>query len=287
MGKIINLKQNTPEWLEWRKDKIGASDTAVILGISKWCTPWQLYMRKLGLIPEQIDNEAMARGRTNESEALAAFNAKYDCNCVPVVMVHDEYPWMIASLDGWDAEKRIAVEIKCPGKEDHETTSVFCEVPEHYYPQLLHQIEVVDIQCIYYWSWKNNAGACARKFSNEAYIKDMIEKELDFVRRLKDLNPPELCDRDYVEKFSRNWQYAVKNYNECKLEKERVEILYEDARQELISLADNHNSKGAGMRVTKSVRKGNVNFSNIPELKDVDLEKYRNEAITTWRISNE
>jgi len=286
MGKIIEgLKQNTPEWLEWRKDKIGGSDIAAIMGVSKWCTPWQLYMRKLSLISEQDENEAMREGKRRESEALAIFNAHYKCNCIPVVMQHEEYPWMIASLDGWDEEKRIAVEIKCPGKDDHETAKIFCDIPIHYHPQLQHQMCVLGIPNMWYMSYHKEDWASVLVFRSEYYTKDMIEKEKDFMRRIKELDPPDLCDRDYVEKSNRHWQYAVRNYNERKLEKERVERWYEEARQELITLADNHNCKGSGIRMTKSVRKGNIDFLQIPELKDVDLEKYRKESTITWRIS--
>jgi len=145
MVKIVDIKQNTDEWLAWRRNMIGASESPIIMGVSKWCTPWQLYMRKLGLIPEQADNEAMARGRAYESEALKDFNKQFGFDCVPVVMVHDEYPWMIASLDGWDAERRIAVEIKCPGKEDHEC-AISGLVPIHYVPQLQHQLSVTGLE---------------------------------------------------------------------------------------------------------------------------------------------
>jgi len=285
MGKIVEgIQQNTPEWLEWRKDKIGGSDIPAIMGVSKWCTPWQLYMRKLGLISEQDENEAMREGKRRESEALAAFNEKFDCNCVPVVMQHDEYPWMIASLDGWDDNAKIGVEIKCPGYRDNDIARNGL-LPNHYFPQVQHQIEVCDRDNLYYWSWYDNEGISVHIFRHREYIKDMIEKEKDFMRRIKELDPPDLCDRDYVEKSNRHWQYAVRNYNERKLEKERVERWYEEARQELITLADNHNCKGSGIRMTKSVRKGNIDFLQIPELKDVDLDKYRKESTITWRIS--
>lgn len=286
-GIVEGLKQNTPEWHEFRKGKIGASLAPIIMGVSKWCTPWQLYMRKLGLIPEQEDNLAMANGRAKEAEALDAFNERYECNCKPIVMQHDEYPWMIASLDGWYNETKVAVEIKCPGLIDQEYTETFKEVPPHYYSQLQHQLAVTGKIHMYYWSWYKGKGFMVTVARDESYIEDMIAKEMDFMRRLRDLDPPTLTDRDYVENHSREWRHAVSDFNSCRREKERIEREYEKSREELIRLSADHNCKGSGLRVTKSARKGNIEYNRIPELEDIDLEQYRKPPITTWRVTEE
>lgn len=51
MAKKILIPDTTKvsreEWLEWRKNGIGGSDAAVILGISPWKTPLQLYGEKV------------------------------------------------------------------------------------------------------------------------------------------------------------------------------------------------------------------------------------------------
>jgi len=39
------------EWLEQRRQGIGASDAAVILGLTKWKSPMGLYAEKTGLVP--------------------------------------------------------------------------------------------------------------------------------------------------------------------------------------------------------------------------------------------
>jgi putative phage-type endonuclease len=288
MGKIVDLVQGSPKWLSWRKDgKIGSSDASAIMGVSKFVTPWQLYMRKLGLIPEQTDNAAMESGRARESIALAAFNEKYGCKCVPVVMQHEEYPWMIASLDGWDEDKKIAVEIKCPGKEDHEIAQTFYTPPPHYKPQLQHQLCVMDIPTMYYWSYKNGDEISIGVARDDAYIADMLVREQEFMLRMKLLDPPPLTEKDYVENNSREWRYAAENYI---LEKENLEIAqrrYEEARVELIRLSEDHNCRGSGVQLTKVVRRGAVDYSSIPELEDIDLDKYRKDPITSWRVTEQ
>ncbi len=45
--KIIDLEQGTPEWLEWRKNGIGSSDIATIMGANPYQTPYQLWEENL------------------------------------------------------------------------------------------------------------------------------------------------------------------------------------------------------------------------------------------------
>ena len=42
---IVDLQQNTPEWLEFRRLRIGASDAPVIMEVSPYTTPYTLWER--------------------------------------------------------------------------------------------------------------------------------------------------------------------------------------------------------------------------------------------------
>lgn len=44
------------------------------------------------------------------------------------------------------------------------------------------------------------------------------------------------------------------------------------------------NTKGAGVRICRMVSKGNVDYKAIPELKNVDLKKYRKAPIEPWQL---
>ena len=56
-------------------------------------------------------------------------------------------------------------------------------------------------------------------------------------------------------------------------------------RKELVRLSLGQNSRGGGVKLTKYYRKGAVEFSKIPELEKVDLEKYRKPMVESYRIS--
>lgn len=55
-----------PTWHETRAQVITGSEIAAIAGLSKFCTPWQLHMRKLGRIADVEESEAMAWGTLHE-----------------------------------------------------------------------------------------------------------------------------------------------------------------------------------------------------------------------------
>lgn len=54
------------EWLEARKEGIGASEVATIVGLNPWETPYQLWRRKIGLDPAKPMNAAMNTGHILE-----------------------------------------------------------------------------------------------------------------------------------------------------------------------------------------------------------------------------
>lgn len=62
------------EWLEARKQGIGASEAATVVGLNPWETPYQLWRRKLGMDEPQPETFAMKAGHYLE-DAVAKFFA--------------------------------------------------------------------------------------------------------------------------------------------------------------------------------------------------------------------
>lgn len=54
------------EWLEARKQGIGASEAATVVGLNPWESPYQLWLRKTGRTAPVAENEAMLRGHILE-----------------------------------------------------------------------------------------------------------------------------------------------------------------------------------------------------------------------------
>ena len=149
--------QNTPEWEEMRKNKIGGSDAPVIMEVSPYKTPYELWEEKLDLRPSATPTYNMARGHILEDPARLEAEKMAGFLFFPQVKFHPTIPWMMASCDGIDPEEKHLVEIKSPGKEDHEI-ALSGQIPDKYFPQLQHQLEVCQLEMGYYFSFYEMKG---------------------------------------------------------------------------------------------------------------------------------
>ena len=122
--KIIAGKkaiQGSPEWLEWRRYKVGASDCATIVGWNPHKSARKLWHQIIDNEPV-IVNEHMERGRRLEPFVRNEINTKIGNLYQPVCMESLRYPWLIASLDGWQDDNPLPIiEIKCPKRTLHES----------------------------------------------------------------------------------------------------------------------------------------------------------------------
>lgn len=72
MSNTIIRPATREEWLEIRKNGIGSSEVATIVGLNPWETPYQLWRRKVGLDAPKEENFAMRAGHYLE-DAVSRF----------------------------------------------------------------------------------------------------------------------------------------------------------------------------------------------------------------------
>ncbi len=282
--KIIDLKQGSSEWLEYRKNKIGSSDAPIILNISPWTSPLQLWERKIGIAQEQKESAAMSRGKALEDEARCAFMMQKEIIVTPEVVQHETLDWCSASLDGLSSCHKYAVEIKCPGREDH-LLAFQGIISEKYQAQLQHQLAVTGIDMIYYYSYDGHENVCIQVRRNQEYIDKLIEEELKFYNCIITATPPDLTDQDYNIRCDKEWDYATRYWLRSQATLKDAEYHEKKARQELIEASKSKNSRGYGVKVQKIMRQGAVQYSELECLKGVDLDKYRKPKSESWRIT--
>lgn len=278
------MKQNTNEWLELRKTKIGASDAPIILGVSPWKTPLQLWEEKLGLRESEPMNEHMRRGHELEPVARAAYNDATGNLCEPEVVFHPEYEWMMASLDGISPGRDIIVEIKCPGEADHITASEG-KVPSKYYPQLQHQMACANVVKAHYFSYRDGNFHLVEVARDEEFINDLLVKEREFFKCMQDFKAPEMHAKDYVERLDEEWHQACETWRERDAQLKEAKLLEAEAKARLIHLSNGISTVGYGVKATKFARKGAVDYGKIPEIEGVDLEQYRKKPTVMWRVT--
>jgi len=275
------IKQGSQEWYELRRKHIGASDSASILGISPWKTRYQLWQEKLGLY-ETKENDAMRRGKALENEARDFFSSLLDEYFVDDVKTKGIF---LASLDGINLDKTMAVEIKCPNLKRVEIFADTSEIPGYYYSQLQHQMYVYDLDSIWYGEYhpelKVNPIEVER---NDDFLRNYIEKAEEFWKFVITGVPPEMSDKDCVIKEDIRWQTIAQELRICKSKLDQLIHEEEVLKEALINLAGDQNSKGSGVSVTKTKKIGSIKYNEIPELDGVDLEKYRKEESVYWTV---
>lgn len=289
--KIIDLKQNTPEWLEFRRKKIGASDAPIIMGVSPWKNTHQLYWEKMNPLKKEERLSHQQRGHDLEPIARKKFEDKFDVMVFPRVIQHKDYEWMIASLDGLSFDQDCFVEIKCPNKHDHALAAMGI-VPDHYKPQMQHQIACTGLEFGYYFSFDGQNGVTVRVPRDDNYIDQLIEEEKKFYDCLISGNEPENPEaKKYKKNETDEWIIKTEAYknieNMLKLiggEKDELEKEKNRIKEELVALSGQLNTMGNGIKLSKIVRKGPIDCLKLCEKEKINIDQYRKEPIEYWNV---
>ena len=195
----------TKDQLIARRQGIGASEAATILGLSPWKTPLQLWLEKTGRIePEEM--QALSRpywGHKLEDDAAEGYEDAVGVKVrrVKQTLYHPSYHWMFCHLDRKIVGKKKIVE--CKSADAYTGTawgaSGTDQAPEAYIIQVQHQMAVTgykeaDIAALI-------GGNDFRYYSiprDEELINYIIEKEAEFWRCVETDVPPQAQCRDDV-----------------------------------------------------------------------------------------
>lgn len=117
-GKLImtvEQMQDHSAWLEMRNKGIGGSEAAVVIGMSKWKSPFQLWLEKTGQVePEDIsDKECVYWGNVLEEAVADRFSELTGKKVRKQGMLQDEqYPFIFANVDRWVIGENAGLECK-------------------------------------------------------------------------------------------------------------------------------------------------------------------------------
>lgn len=285
------------EWLKWRQEGIGASDMPVIMGVSAYKTRYQLWEVKAGLRSAEEDDEETyitRKGNRLEPKTRAFVELHFGVNFPPALFEAAERPLFRTSLDGWDAETGSILETKFNGKEKHQQ-AINNVVPHDHMWQCQHQLYVVPgSERVYYVSHNPEM---PQELQHAAVVVHRIpemqaqleEEGLKFWQLVLDKTPPELSHKDTKEvrdPIITNWAIA---YAEAHRTAEKWKNRCEEIKAVLLKndKISSHARVSVGpLNINVSYRTGNVDYAKIPELKGVDLSKYRKTGskVTTIRI---
>lgn len=280
---IVQLAQGTPEWLEYRRIRRNASESAAVMGLSPWTTPYQLWMMKTGRAEQKV-TPAMQRGTDLEPVARTAYEERTGLVMQPVVLQAGAYS---ASLDGLTLGGDLVLEIKCPlrgTRSDLWQDVLAGKVPEHYAVQVQHQLMVSGAAVAHLWVFDGSLGVLL-EIGRDDDCMGAIRAAWDaFQTSLDTDTPPPLTEADTVVRIDAAWRVAAKAYREAKASADEAADRLELAKTALVGLTRHPREQGAEVTVTRFWKQGAVEYKRVPQLKGVDLTPYRGKAREEVRV---
>jgi putative phage-type endonuclease len=188
--------QDRAAFLAERQQGIGGSDAPVILGLSTWRTPLQLWAQKTGRAQETDDNPTLRRGRKLEAVVVSEYEEETgrETIAVPEMLRHPDLPWMIVHLD----RKVKAADRHGLGALEAKSANIYRirewddEAPLAAQVQLMHGMAVAGLD------WGSVAGLLGGlefKYqdidANPEFIGNLIAREAAFWTLVLDDTPPE------------------------------------------------------------------------------------------------
>jgi putative phage-type endonuclease len=289
------------QWHVWRRAGIGGSDAPAIMGVSPYSTPFQKWEEKV-FDKSKKDNWAMRGGRLHEEEARCEYESMTGIAMFPRNVESTEINWLHASLDGIDNKGKRIVEIKRAGEEDHEM-ALKGIVPPKYIPQCQHIFKTTNGDCdVDYFSSPvaGGPGVIVKVDRDSSYIEsELFPKEVEFWNLVLSQKAPEFTDRDFknMEK-NKLWKKASADWLETKDILEVIKQKESDLRKDLILLAKDRSAEGFGVKLSKTMTRGNVDYmaafahyiaclqEKYPEIEfgDLSLEMFRKDPFVKWTL---
>lgn len=200
-------------WLAERAGSVGASESAAIMGLSRWESPLSVYLRKTGDLPPAAENPKMRIGKLMEPVIATLYREETGREPLSLqrFVRSSGHPWMTATLDCVCEDGRV-VEFKNvgPTQAGEWGESGTDEVPAMYLIQATHQMicagtDVADVAALI-------SGNDFRTYTvprDDRVAGRIVAATGEFIERVRRREPPPVePDRD-GPLLSRLWPDAV------------------------------------------------------------------------------
>ena len=288
------MKQNTKEWHNARVGKLTASRAGAALGINPWQKPDDLIRTMVreahGAAPEFISNIATNYGQQHEPLAVLDFMSETG-NVVDDAgfYLHPEHEWLGASPDGFVGDDAL-IEIKCPFSLRDKSQPEFKALQEqpHYYAQIQVQLAVTNkSQCFFYQWAPHGTKTEVVEFNPDWWAENLPRLHEFYQRYLEELNnPAHLAERTKIINGKR-YEAMLARYDELRKIQDDAKAEQQDILEQLVQAANEQSAEICGRKLTRIDRAGSVSYAKVVKdhLPNIDLEPYRGEGGTSWRLT--
>lgn len=196
MSTPLILIQGSPAWLKWRHEGIGASEVASLLNCDPYFkTPRMLYEEKIKpLVEAASEAEHLRQGHEVEAMVRAMHEFETGEEWPATCFEHPEYPFIRASLDGWNGKK--VAEFKMVSN-----LAMGTPVPRHHLIQVQTQLLVTATDIATYVRHCRALGVTEKiEIPEDRTIqRDALAACWDFWDRVQSKRPPDYTDADWIE----------------------------------------------------------------------------------------
>lgn len=283
----IPLEQGSEAWLNWRKSLLTATDAAMLMGRSPYCTPFKGWQRKIGDAPEQVVTSAMLRGQDDEPRARAMFIKQYGIHMTPCCIESELYNYLGASLDGISDCGRYILEIKSQPIERVKAEGI----PEFHLDQMQEQLLCTDNiaeMCFYCTIWGDEIYVL-EVYPDTKWKENFIPQAKEFWKLCVFKEPPALTNKDYKEmNDNATWNSFATEYAKLAIQIKELEDIKDRYKEELIKLSGGDSCMGAGIKLMKKFIKGRIDYKeacDVLNVRDDQLEQFRKKGSESWAIT--
>lgn len=295
------MEQRTPQWHEQRKSRITGSRCGAILGLSPWQKPADVLRAMVreyhGAETEFTGNPATDHGNNNEQRALLAFMRESGLDVEQCgFFAYGEL--MGASPDGLTDDGGV-LELKVPFGLRNEQAAQFKPLADqpHYFAQVQMEILAAGRSHAYFAQYVAPKGdPLSHDYVPEQMKIERVEVDPEWLDKhlpaisafyalyVEELNNPEHLEPLRVVIDTPESGTIITEIDELRARQKADDEREKELLKELAVLCGGKNALIHGRKMTMVERKGNVDYGKVPQLKGVDLEKYRKKSSSFWKF---
>ena len=282
--------QGSEAWKELRRKFFPSSKVAALFGVSPHDTALEVY-EEMALGREKAISDyqrgvIFQKGHDAEAATREWVKANLGLNIEQAVLISKSIP-LLTSLDGFDESAVITLEVKYVGAKAFAEARAMDKVKPHHELQMQAQMLVTGAKQGYHFVASDSGDVHYIIVQENPEMQNEIATAvMKFMMDLHSGKAPEPSDRD--------WQLIEDARLARIAELDRVKKAAESEMEQLKNAVSEEyqgvwRMRGHGVSMSRSNVRGSVDYKKIPQLKGVDLDRFRSAAkvVTTFRVSKE